>query len=208
MPTERTTRPNYLALTVLAVTLLTLGLDRLGPAGPLTALATELYGWALVLAAFALLLGVVNVGWVHLRRIVTGEPGWWQSLALLAVLLVVLITGLISPEGVRSPLVAWVFNSLIAPGQAALFALLAFFMAGAAYRYLRIGRPGAAWMLAGVTLVLIVQMPATHSLMPPDLAALVDWVMDVPGMAALRGVLLGSSFALLVMAFRFLLTMR
>lgn len=207
MPSTRPDRPNLLALTVLAITVLILGLDRLG-APSMRMAATQIYRWAVVLSAFALLLGVANVGWVHLRRVLAGQTGWQHSAALLATLLVILAAGLVSPTGAASPVMEWLFDSIIAPGQASLFALLAFFMAGAAYRFLRIGRPGAAWLLAGVTLVLLVQMPAVHALLPEDAAALAGWIMDVPAMAALRGVLLGSSFALLVIAFRFLSTSR
>jgi hypothetical protein len=207
MPNQHADRPNYLALTVLAVTLVILGLDRVGLA-LLRPAATQLYLWAVILSAFALLLGIANVGWVHLRRVMAGQTGWQHSLALLAALLVILAAGLVSPTGAAGPVLEWLFDSIIAPGQASLFALLAFFMAGAAYRFLRIGRPGAAWLLSGVVLVLLVQMPATHALLPTGAAALVGWIMDVPAMAALRGVLLGSSFALLVTAFRFLLTAR
>lgn len=207
MPNERPARPNYLFLTILVMTVLILGLDRMGLA-LLRAPATQLYRWAVVLSGFALLLGVANVSWVHLRRVMAGQTGWQHSLALLAALLVVFAAGMVSPTGVRSPVVEWLFDSVIAPGQAALFALLALFMAGAAYRYLRIGRPGAVWILAGVALVLMVQMLAAHAILPASLAALTGWIVDVPAMAALRGVLLGSSFALLVVAFRFLLTAR
>lgn len=207
MPSERPDRPNYLALTVLAVTLLILSLDRMGLALPVVP-AAQLYRWAVVLSAFALLLGVANVAWVHLRRVMAGQTGWQHSLALLATLTVIFTAGLITPAGVRSPVVEWLFDAIVAPGQAALFALLAFFMAGAAYRFLRIGRPGAAWMLAGVALVLMVQMPAARALLPEGASALTGWIVDVPAMAALRGVLLGGSFALIVIAFRFLLTAR
>lgn len=207
MPSQRPDRPSYLVLTVLAVTLVILGLDRMGLVW-LRPAATQLYLWAVILSAFALLLGIANVGWVHLRRVMAGQTGWQHSLALLAALLVILAAGLASPTGAASPVVEWLFDSIIAPGQASLFALLAFFMAGAAYRFLRIGRPGASWLLTGVALVLLVQMPATHALLPASAATLVGWILDVPAMAALRGVLLGSSFALLVTAFRFLLTAR
>jgi hypothetical protein len=180
----------------------------MGLAPPLRPLATQLYGWAVVLAAVALILGALNVAWVHLRRILAGQPGWGQSIALVAAMLVVFVTGVFSSAGATSPLMEWLFDSVIAPGQATLFALLAFFMAGAAYRFLRVGRPGGAWMLAGVALVMVVQMPAANRLLPPAIGAIAGWVFDVPSMAALRGVLLGSSFALLVAAFRFLLTTR
>lgn len=208
LSSQRPARPNYFAILVLIATMVVLGVDRMGMLPPLRTLATRLYIWAVVLAAVALLLGVLNVTWVHLRRILIGGADWWQSLALVVALLVVFVTGLVNPAGIYSPLVEWLFDSVIAPGQATLFALLAFFMAGAAYRFLRIGRPGGVWMLAGAALVLLVQIPAANALLPAELSVLAGWVVDVPGMAALRGVLLGSSFALLAVAFRFLLVAR
>jgi hypothetical protein len=81
-------------------------------------------------------------------------------------------------------------------------------MAAAAYRYLRIGRPGGVWLLAGVLLVFAVQMPIAHTLLPDAFANLIGWLVDVPIMAALRGALLGSSFAVIMIAVRFLLTSR
>lgn len=204
MPTER---PNYPVLVILALTVMILGLERMG-VSVLRGIAVEMYVWAVILSAFALLLGIANVSWVHLRRVAAGQSGWQHSLVLLVGLLVTMTAGVISPTGTRSPVVEWLFDSIIAPGQAALFALLAFFMAGAAYRFLRFGRPGAAWILVGVLLVMIVQMPAANGLLPDRVTALVRWLMDVPAMAAMRGVLLGSSFALVVIAFRFLLTAR
>jgi hypothetical protein len=81
-------------------------------------------------------------------------------------------------------------------------------MAAAAYRYLRIGRPGGVWLLVGVLLVFAVQMPIANAVLPTAIVNIVNWVVDVPAMSALRGALLGSSFALVIVAIRFLLTSR
>jgi hypothetical protein len=185
-----------------------LGVDRFVELAPLRTIATMLYEWGVLLSAFALLVGIANVAWSHVRRIVAGEAGWLHSLLLVVGLTVVLATGLFSPNGVRSPLVELLFDAIIAPGQATLFALLAFFMAAAAYRYLRVGRTGGIWLLAGVLLVFAAQMPIANALLPATLGTLVNWLVDVPAMAAWRGALLGSSFALIVVAIRFLLTHR
>lgn len=199
---------NYLGLTVVLLGVILLGVDRFVDLPPLRAAATLLYEWAVLLGAFALLLGVGNVVWVHLRQVRAGTAGWPYSLVLIVALAVVLGTGLAGAEGVRSPLTEMLFDAIIAPGQATLFALLALFMGAAAYRYLRIGRSGGAWVLAGVLLVFAVQMPIAQALLPPWLDRIAAWVVDVPAMAALRGALLGSSFALALVAVRFLLTSR
>jgi hypothetical protein len=208
MPAARALRPNVFVLAIIAGGLLLLGIDRFIEFPLLRPIAIVVYEWGVLLSAFALLLGAINVAWVHVRYILAGNPGWQQSLGLVVMLAVVLVTGLFSITGVRSPLVELIFDAIIAPGQATLFALLAFFMAAAAYRYLRIGRPGGIWLLAGVLLVFAVQMPIAHTLLPISFANLIGWVVDVPAMSALRGALLGSSFALVIVAIRFLLANR
>jgi hypothetical protein len=208
MSAARTLRPNFFVLLIVVGGILLLGVDRFVEIPPLRTAALIIYEWGVLLSAFALLLGAINVAWVHVRRVVAGNTGWQQSLLLVVALAVVLGSGLFSATGVRSPLVELLFDAIIAPGQATLFALLAFFMAAAAYRYLRIGRPGGVWLLAGVLLVFAVQMPVVNALLPRAFANLIGWVVDVPAMSALRGALLGSSFALIIIAIRFLLTSR
>jgi hypothetical protein len=51
-------------------------------------------------------------------------------------------------------------------------------------------------------------MPIANAVLPAALANFVNWVVDVPAMSALRGALLGSAFALVIVAVRFLLTSR
>ena len=180
-----------------------LGLMRLAPAFA-TALATG-YQWLILLAGAALLIGVANAAALHLWRIQTGQRDWVLSLVLLAVLVAVFVAGVVSPAGASAPVLDWVFDALVAPGQAALFALLAFFMAAAAFRYLRLDRPGGGWMLAGALIVLLAQWPLLGLSLPPGLAAAAFWVVDGPVMAALRGLLLGSGIALIVTGLRLLL---
>jgi hypothetical protein len=168
--------------------------DRLGPAtwSFLPPVTTQIYTWVLLLGAFSLLLGVAHVTWIHLRRIQRGQAEWPLSLALVAGLVTVVILGVASPQGTASPMISFVFASVIAPGQATLFALLAFFMAGAAYRLLRINRPGGGWMLLGALLIILAQIPLTGRETLAALHPVADWLVTTPVMAVLRGVLLGT----------------
>jgi hypothetical protein len=192
-----------LALLVVAACFLVILLERAGIAPQLQPVTTALYTWSVLLAAFALLLGVANVGLVHLRRIYTGQREWLASLALLVTLLSVLLAGLLDPRGATAPMVEWFFDAIIAPGQATIFALLAFFTTAAAYRYLRIGRRGGAWMLAGCLVILVAQMPLIA--LPTPARDVVNWLVERPGSAVLRGALLGGSLAMLIVGVRFLL---
>jgi hypothetical protein len=205
---SRVIRTNYLSTgIVVAVTLLIVA-DRVGLWPGLRVATTQIYIWGVVLGAVALALGAANVGWIHTRRIIVGESNWLYSATLVAAMLAVLVGGLLNPAGVQSPLVDWIFQFIIVPGQATLFALLIFFMASAAFLYLRTTQPGGGWILLGALLMLTAQAPVASMWLPPSVANLASWALDVPGMATLRGALLGGSIAAIVVGVRFLTTTR
>lgn len=210
MQQRASTRTNRLFILLFLIALIFVGVTRLDGV-PMAILLREIgFEWIIILAGIALLLGVVNVIWLHIRRILVGERDWMLSLALLAVLTAVVGTGLLNPAGMVSPLLEWIFDALIAPGQAALYAMLVFFMAAAAFQYLRVGRRGGTWMVLGFLIVLLVQTPFDAAALGLSetmdrLADAARWFLDAPVMAALRGVLLGSALALLVTGCRFLL---
>lgn len=195
----------YLTLGITIFCFILIALDRSGIAPLLHRIVVTLYEWLLLFATFALLLGIVHLLITHLRRIQLGQPDWTYSLLLVIACSAVFVAGLLQPSGVTSPTVEWIFDALIAPGQATLYALLFFFMAAAAYQYLRLTRPVGRWMLAGALLVLVAQMPASANLLPRVYGEWVAWLVQVPVMATVRGAILGSTLALLFFGMRFLL---
>lgn len=64
-----------------------------------------------------------------------------------------------------------------------------------------------AWQpnLAGALLMLLVQTPLPHQLVPEALISLVDWLLVWPVMAAMRGVLLGGGLAVLFISLRLII---
>ncbi|MCY3710186.1 MAG: hypothetical protein OXG26_14940 [Caldilineaceae bacterium] len=164
--------------------------------------STTLYGWALLLGAFALMLGIANTVRFHLIRVQRGQREWLLSLLLLIVFALVLGAGISSPEGTTGLLSEWVFDAVVAPGQATLYALTGIFLLSAAYHFLRIDRPGGLWILAGALLMLLVQTPFLYRILPTALVDLVDWLLSWPVMAAMRGILLGSALAVLFISLR------
>lgn len=193
-----------LGLTLTAAVAALVLMDRFQLLPALRPVTTLLYGWALLLAAFALLLGIGNVVWVHVRRVQQGAAEWPLSLLLVGSLLLVFLAGSIGPGGATAPLMEWLFSALIGPGQATLFALTGVFVLIAAYRYLRLDRADGLWILAGTLLVLLLQTPSSYAALPPVLVDLADWLLDWPVMAALRGVLLGGGLAALLVILRLL----
>lgn len=214
-------RKNYLVVGLVLLCALMVTGDRVVAWPLLRSLTTTLWSWVLILGACAILLGVGNVLVVHCRRVLAGGPAWAYSLVLVATALAVFVMGLLGPGGSRSPFAEWVFGAVLVPGMGTLFALTAFFLAAAAWRFLRIESvpadgaqgpnrraQGGGWMLAGATLFLLLQTPMLNAVLPAPVMGFAGWVLDVPAMATLRGVLLGGSLALVFMGLRLALAGR
>jgi hypothetical protein len=181
--------------------------ERLGQLGVLLDdVSTRLIDTAVIVAAFALLLGVINVLRVHARKIRKDKAGGVYSIVLIAAMLVVLAFGLLTLPGQASgpsqPIVQWIFANILAPIQASLSALLVFAVMTAAYRLLRVRNLESAIMLTVAILVLLGQV--TMGLVPV-LPELKDWVVNVLAMAGARGILLGVALGALLTGIRLLL---
>jgi hypothetical protein len=169
-------------------------------------LGTYFINMAVIIAAFALFLGLINVARVHWRKVRERQTGWLYSFVLILSMLIVLLLGLWTPPGQPSgasqPVVRWIFENVQAPIQASLSALLVFFVVTAAYRVLRIRNAESAVMLVVVLLVLVGQVMLGLVPILPDIR---DWLLDVPAMAGARGILLGVALGALLTGIRLLL---
>lgn len=166
---------------------------------------SALANWVTILAAVAFVLGLFNLGRVHGGRIVGGKPGWPYSMALLGALLVTLLLGFApGATGANDPALNWVFAYVYYPLNAAIFSLLAFYIASAAYRALRLRTwEGAGLLIAGV-IVLFGQIPlgAQISELVPQART---WILAVVGTAALRGIIIAAALGAIVTGLRVLL---
>jgi hypothetical protein len=154
--------------------------------------------WTIILTAFALLLGLVNLVLVHTRRIIRrNEPGVGYSVAVLVTSITVILVGLWF--GLPSAPMTWLFDNLYVPLQGAFFALVAFFLATAAYRALRARNVETLVMLLAALIVFLGQIPLTN-----PFAGLREWVLNVPSQAGVRGILLGVALGTLATGLRLL----
>ncbi len=169
----------------------------------LDAIGTYLIDTAIVIATFALFLGLFNVLRVHARKIRERQPGSLYSFVLIGAMLAVLLIGLPpipdKPSGPSQPIVWWIFQNIQVPIQASLSALLVFFIITAAYRLLRVRNGESALMLIVALLVLAGQVTVG---VVPLLPAIREWILDVPAMAGVRGILLGVALGTLLTSIR------
>ncbi len=153
---------------------------------------------ALILVAFALLLGVLNLAAVHARRIAADRAQRPYAAMLLMALVVTGAIGVWAPDGAA---LAWILEYLYRPLQASMTALLAFFIVTAAYRVFHLRNLDAAILLTVACLMLVAQLPVVGHWLP----RVRDWLVQVPVTAGMRGLLLGASLGAMATALRVLL---
>ncbi|MFC2016072.1 hypothetical protein ACFLUM_03985 [Chloroflexota bacterium] len=169
-------------------------------------MGSALIGTVVIVAAIALFLGLINVLQVHLRKIRERPSDRLFSLVLITAMLVVLVAGLpqfrSGASGPSQPIVQWIFEYIQVPIQASLSGLLVFFVVTAAYRLLRVRNTQSTLMLITALFVLVGQVTVG---LVPVLPGIRDWILDVPAMAGVRGILLGVALGALLTGIRLLL---
>jgi hypothetical protein len=156
----------------------------------------------IILAAFGLLAGVINLLSVHVHRAVYAERGRGASIVLIVALAVMLVARLL-PNNTAA--ITWLFTYIYYPLQATMTALLAFFAVSAVYRAFRLRSLEAGILLATSLFMLLAQLPIGRELSPaiPQIRA---WLMAVPVTAGMRGILIGVALGSMATALRVLLS--
>jgi hypothetical protein len=158
---------------------------------------------ASIVAAVALLLGLINLVSVHVRKIHGHGRSWGYSIVLLGALFATLSIGFVT----GGPASAWmkrIFNAVLFPLEATVYSLLAFFFVMAIYRAFRVKNFESALFVVFGIIVLLGQMPV-GAILWEQLPAIKDWVFDVPALAGMRGILLGVGLGALATGVRVLL---
>jgi hypothetical protein len=100
----------------------------------------------------------------------------------------------------------WMYNRVYSPMSATMFALLAFFIASAAFRAFRI-RSFEALLLAIAAFILMIGRVPIGNAIHPIIPAAADWLMEVPQNAAKRGILIGAALGVMATGIRLILGM-
>jgi hypothetical protein len=162
----------------------------------------QLIEWAVIVGGFAVILALLNVLSVHGKRVFTLGKGWVYSLVLLLAALASWIPPLI--HGPSGGATQQIFDAVIAPVGASLAALLVFTLTLAGFRLLRNRR--SPWSLLFIGVVALTLLGSTPIQGFEWLSEVRTWLIGVPGMAGVRGLLLGVALGIVVTGLRILLT--
>jgi hypothetical protein len=174
------------------------------PLGFVGAVAQRLRDWAIIIAAFAYFLGAANVVRINARKVARRERDWPYAIPLLAGFFVTAFLGVVfgvtEDQGSGARLFNDIFLYVYNPMQATMFALLAFFIASAAFRAFRVRSTEGTLLAVAAVLVMIGRVPvgaalsdALHLPDPLRFEAMQAWIMDVPNLAGKRAILIGAA---------------
>lgn len=170
-----------------------------------------LQNWGVVVSAFAMGLAAVNLVFIQVRHIARRSEGWYNSVALLVAMFLSTASGIVfyaAPRaawaaGLRS-LWTYLFNGLLKPLGAAMFATLVFFIASASFRSFR-ARSVEAAILLGAGLIALLGAAPIGELISGVFPRASNWIMDVPNVAGNRAIIMGAAIGAVALGFRILL---
>lgn len=172
--------------------------------GVLGGVQSVLIGWAIILAAFALLLGIINLAMVHWKKARSAGKDRVYSIVLLVSLILTII--LVSLSGPASSLSLWIFNTFQVPAEISLLAVLAVVLLYAVTRLIT-RRPKWYTILFLVTVVLVLlgSAPLYFVGEVSILSTARNWLTQVPAVAGARGLLLGVALGTVATGLRILI---
>jgi hypothetical protein len=185
--------------------------------------------WFTILAAIAMILGGASILGMHLRKISDRRAGWGFSAVTLIGFFGTLGVGLLKigiPPHPQSPDVPWsghhleegrpfwwTFEYIIMPITATMFALLAFYVASAAFRAFRAKNLEAMLLLGTAFIILLGRSYAGTVLtawVPEEypaltLPGLTDYLMAVVNTAGQRAIMIGIALGIIATSLKIML---
>lgn len=167
---------------------------------------------AVIVVAFGYVLGGANVLRVNFDGIYKRQQDWPYKIVLVVSLLATLAFGLIEGRNWQDPSTRsmWIYNRMYSPMQGTMFALLAFFIASAAFRAFRIRTIEAGLLALAALIVMLGRVPLGNlatSWLPENmqLGPLQEWIMNFPQNAAKRAILIGAAMGVMATGLRVIL---
>lgn len=167
---------------------------------------TVIKNYGIVLQAFALGLGAVNLFRVHGRRITERRGGndWLFSSWLLLMMIIFVIFGLWRGQYDTDPTYSWLYNAIYLPLGSTMYSSLAFYMAYGAYKVLRARNFEAGLLFITAVLVIIGNTPIFPAYYP-GFFHMREWIFTAVVGGAYRGIRIGVGMGAVVLGIRTLL---
>lgn len=159
--------------------------------------------WSNIAGTFASALGVISLTQIHMKRIAQKRPDAYVSAVLLGGMYLYLGYAL-SITNAGDAKYQWVYRTTVQPMQATVFALLAFYIASAAYRAFR-ARNAEATVLLICAVITMLGNVTVGPMIAKVIPVWRTWILNVPNAAGMRGIQIGAALGGCSAALRVLL---
>jgi hypothetical protein len=169
------------------------------------AMRLVLMRWAVLIAAWALILGIFNILYVHFIKVRDMEAGWPYSIVLMIALFATMFFGALS---VDNEIIVMIFNYIHLPIETSLMALLAISLVVAGFRLVTQKRDWTSMVFVGTAFFVLLgtlQWPLITTEMYEVLSAIRNFLVQVLASGGARGILLGVALGAIVTGVRVLL---
>jgi hypothetical protein len=171
----------------------------------LTNLRDILVGWAVILAAVALFVGIGNLFLVHLHKVSRAPSGGFYSLVLITSLAATLVVGYFGASSYWS---VWIFRNIQTPVETSLIALLAVVLTYAIARLLRRRLNAFTGVFVATAVIVLLGTAPIFGFEIPILYGengLRSLLTQIPAVAGARGILLGVALGAVATGLRVLM---
>lgn len=159
--------------------------------------------WVVIISAFMVLLGALNVFRTHVQRTISKRENWLLSGWLIFVFSIMIVIGLL--QGTGSPNYKSIYNALYVPLAQSIVGTLGLFLVSAAYRAFKIRSLEGLIFFIGAFLIAIRQA-SVGPLLWPGFETIGNWVTLWPSIGTMRGVTIGLAIGTVAISLRTLLT--
>jgi len=184
------------------------------PHPPLNVLHNSASDIVMIIAAFSILLGVLNLIRVNLDKVSKKKRDWPFSIVLIAGFLIMTIVGLFFSKGRNfmefGTNFRYLYDNVYNPLSSTMFSILAFFIASASYRAFRARNLEATLLLVAAFVVMLGRVPIGYYLsswIPAGfrLGDVATWIMDFPQTAGQRAIMIGIALGVASTSIRIIL---
>jgi uncharacterized membrane protein YidH (DUF202 family) len=168
-----------------------------------------LIDYSIVIAAIAAIVGGVDVARYHVSLIMKREKEQipFSSITLILEIICVVFAFYALATGVpilTQPQFSWIYLNLQVPTSSAMYSILVFYIASAAYRTFRARNPPALLLLI-VGIIVMLGNTSLGFVIWPGFAPLRDWIMTVPNAAGYRPIVIGVGLGTIILGLRLIL---
>jgi hypothetical protein len=174
---------------------------------PLDDAAAYIQRWILICLALATFVGVISLLLTHGKNLQKRSKGWYFSAIVVVFTIVMSIVGLPLAEvglGAANPIYLFLYNNMLQPLSGTMYAIIAFFIAAAAFRAFRARNVEASIVLIAGILMVCSNAPLFTVFWPP-FKTIGTWIFAVPNMATNRAITIGAALGLVALAVRTLM---